>query len=356
MAKTKKTIKKSKQPITLRAILKRSGLAIKNFGARIVRRPLALRKRRAHKSFRLTRRRDIPKAPPLPGYVSFTFGVWNTLWRFKKIFGIVLGLYIVTSIVIIGIAQQDEYRAVIDAFSGAEEEAGADPFGPTTRALGVFGATFFGTLSGSLSEVQQLYLVSTYIVMWLVVVWLLRHLIADNAVRVRDALYGACAPLISTLCVAGLMLVQSLPGALGVYVFTIAVSSGALGDGVPAMLFGVAAVLLILLSLYLLASSFFALIIVTLPGTYPMTAIRGASDIALGRRLPLLLRLIWLVIIVAIIWIVVVLPVLLVDMWLGLSWIPIVTIAVQAATGLSLIFGFSYIFLLYRRMIDDSTE
>ena len=199
-------------------------------------------------------------------------------------------------------------------------------------------------------------MVSVYVLMWLVTIWLLRQLIADNAVRIRDALYNACAPLISTLCVCALMLIQSLPGALGVYLFSVAVSSGALGDGLPAMLFGVAAGLLILLSLYLLASSFFALIIVTLPGTYPMTAIRGAGDIALGRRFSLLLRLLWLVLVIALIWALSVLPVLLLDMWLGLSWTPLVAITVQAVTGLSLIYGFSYIFLLYRRMIDASNE
>lgn len=268
-----------------------------------------------------------------------------------------LGLYVLASLLVIGAAQQGEYQSVIDAFAGASEEAGGDPFGTTTRAVSVFGATFFGSLSGSLSDIQQFSLVGLYILMWLVVIWLLRHLMAENVVRVRDALYNACAPLISTLCICALMLVQALPGAIGIFIFSLASTTGALSDGgAPAMVFGVATGLLALLSLYWLASSFFALIIVTLPGTYPMVAIRGAGDIAQGRRFVLLLRLLWLVVMIALIWVVIVLPALLIDMWLGLSWSPLVALAVQATTGLSLIFGFSYIFVLYRRMIDDTAK
>lgn len=335
----------------------RIGATVKGIVIAIVRRPIALRRRRAHKSLVLTRRRDIPRATPLPGYVSFTASVWRLLWQHKKTFGVLLGFFLFASVLLIGVAQQDEYRSITDAFQGAEEEAGGDPFGTTTRAVGVFGATFFGSLSGSLSEMQQFYLVGLYVIMWMVVVWLLRHLMAENSVKIRDALYSACAPLISTACVCVLMLLQAVPGALGIFIFTIASTSGVLGDGgAPAMAFGLATALLVLLSLYWLASSFFALIIVTLPGTYPMTAIRGASDIALGRRLILLLRLLWLVLHIALIWIIIVLPVLLIDMWVGLSWSPLVALTVQATTGLSLIYGFSYIFMLYRRMIDDTIE
>ena len=87
-----------------------------------------------------------------------------------------------------------------------------------------------------------------------------------------------------------------------------------------------------------------------------MTAVGGASEIALGKRGQLLRRLLWLVVVLLVLWVVVLIPALLIDYWVKVEWLPIVTIAVQVATGTSLIYGSSYVFLLYRRMIDGPTK
>lgn len=338
-------------------IAKTSGRkGIKSFFIRLLRRPLSLRSRRAHKSFVLTRRRDIPKRPRLPGYLSFTWSVCNTLWHFRKpLFGL-LAVYVVVGLLLIGVSQQDEYRTITDTLQQADAATGTEAIGTLTKVAGVFGATLFGSLSASLTELQQFYLILVYVLMWLAIVWMLRQLLAGNAVKVRDGLYHAGAPLIPAFCIAGLMVVQVLPGALGLLVFSIATQGGVIAGGAAAMMFGVGALLLVVLSLYWLTSSFFALLIVTLPGTYPMTAIRGAGDIALGRRTSLMLRLLWLAVILGILWAFIVLPALLVDFWMKVSWLPLVTISVQVATGMSLIFGVGYVFLLYRRMIERSDE
>lgn len=322
----------------------------------LVRRLRALRARRAHKSFVLTRKRDIPKRAKMPGYIAFTAQVAQTVWGFRRVFAVLLLLYVVASLVLIGYSQQDQYRTLTDALGDVVKEAGENGIDAVTQVGGLFGATLLGSLNSEFTEIQQFYLAGLYVVMWLVVVWLLRQLLAGNKVRVRDGLYSAGAPLIPSICIVALMILQALPGALGVLVFTITSQNSVVSSGVAAMCFGVLAVLLVILSLYWISSSFLALLIVTLPGTYPMKAVRGASEIALGRRMQLLFRLLWLILLLLVIWIVVLVPALLLDFWVKVSWLSLVTVAIQVATGASFIFGVSYIFMMYRRMIDEPVK
>lgn len=319
---------------------------------RPVKRLQILRARRTHKSFALTRRRDIPKRPELPGYIAFTRAVCKTVWRFRQQFAVLLIVYVLATLILTGVSQQSEYRDIADVVGQVGDESGLDAL---TRIGELFGATVLGALNGNLTEIQQFYLAVFYALMWLVMVWLLRQLLAGNSVRVRDGLYNAGAPFISTILIVMLMLLQATPAALGAMIFATATTMGVLA-GVVGMMFGVAALVLVVLSFYWLTSSFFALVIVTLPGTYPMQAVRGASDIALGRRTALLFRLLWLVVLLLLVWAVVLLPVLLFDNWMQISWLPLVGVAVQVASGLSFIFGVTYIFLLYRKMIDDPAK
>lgn len=322
---------------------------------KLIRKLRALRDARAHKSFALTRRRDIPKRAKLPDYIGFTALVARMVWGFRRVFLLLLLLYVIASLLLIGYSQQDQYRNLTEALGDVAKEAGEDGLDVVTQIGGLFGATLVGSLNSDLTEIQQFYLVGLYVLMWLVVVWLLRQLLSGNKVRVRDGLYNAGTPLVSSACIVALMFLQALPGALGVLVFTITSQNSVVSSGVAAMCFGVLAVLLVILSLYWISSSFLALLIVTLPGTYPMTAVRGASEIALGRRTQLLFRLLWLVLLLLITWIVILVPALLIDFWMKVSWLPIVTVAVQTATGVSFIFGISYIFMMYRKMIEDDS-
>jgi len=337
MSKTSSRSKKS--PNRLKRIIARPARHIKD-----------LRSRRAHHSFRLTRRRDIPKRPKLPGLIAFSHEVTKMVWSYRKVFGKFLALYAIVSLLVIGVSQQDQYRLITEAFTDANSSG--QIIDSMTQIGGIFGATLLGTLNGGLSEIQQLYLAGIYVMAWLVIIWLIRQLVAGNKVRLRDGLYNAGTPLISTICIVGLMLVQALPGAAGITVFVMATQS-AIASGVIAMIFGVAALLLTTLSLYWLSGSIFALLISTLPGTYPMVAIRGAGDLAQGRRTSLLIRLIWLVLLLLIIWAILLVPALILDHYVNISWLPIVTLMIQIATGMSFIYGVSYVFLLYRRMLDE---
>jgi len=308
-----------------------------------------------HKTFQLTRRRDLPKRQRLPGYIGFIKTVFRTIWTYWTHFLILLALYVGIATLFIGLVQQDQYQLISSSVKEFGPLLAGGELDTISQAIGLFGVTISGGLNTSLDGTQQLFLGVVYVTMWLVLVWLLRQLLAGNVVKVRDGLYNGAAPFISTMLIGLLMIAQSIPAAIGALIFSIAIQ-GAVVEGVGAILFGLGALLLLLLSLYWLTSSVFALLIVTLPGTYPMTAIRSASEIVLGRRLQLMIRLLWLGLVLLLTWTIILIPVLLIEGWLNASWLLLVPVTVQILTGFSILFATTYIYLLYRGMIDESAS
>jgi hypothetical protein len=137
-------------------------------------------------------------------------------------------------------------------------------------------------------------------------------------------------------------------------------ASGLLDGGVEAMIFWAVAGLLTMLSLYWATSTLFALIVVTLPGMYPMKAIRTAGDLVIGRRLRILYRLLWLIGTIVAAWLLVMVPIILFAMWFNsispaVSWVPIVPVALLLMTTLTIIWSASYVYLFYRKVVDDDS-
>lgn len=310
---------------------------------------------RAHRSFRPTRRRDIPGHAPLPGYFAFTGQVLGTIKEAKRTFAGLLVIYFVVTLSIVGFAQLDQYRLVQDALGITETstETNSNDLGAN---FSLFSIAIAGGLNQTLGEGGQIYLALVGLLMWLVVIWLLRRHLSKTRVRVRDGLYNAGAPIISTALILGLMIIQLIPAALGLAAYSVAQTAGLIQGGVEAMLFATAGLLLGVLSLYWLSSSFIAALIVTIPGTYPMQAIRSASDIVIGRRVSVMLRLLWLAAMVLIFWTVVLLPVIWLDAALGIYWLPLVPITLQLLGGMTLLLATTYVYLLYRKMIDEPAK
>ena len=308
--------------------------------------------RRPHRSFRLTRKRDIPKKVVMPGYFAFTKEVITTLWRYKTTFGAFLVVYVLLATMIIGIAQQDQYTSFVAALRSFGPDLLGGDLGKVTEVTTLFGAAITGGFSTPLDRAGQLNTLLLTLFSWLTIVWLLRQLLAGNKVKLRDGLYNSGAPFVSTLIILSVALLQLLPAIAAVIIFSTASSTGVLEGGVEAMAFGIGALLLIVLSMYWVTSTFFAGIIVTLPGTYPMRALRSASDIAFGRRTALVKRYLWLGLVTAVLWAVVLLPILALDGTFNISWLPLVPITLQILGAFSLLLASAYTYLLYRKLID----
>ena len=204
---------------------------------------------------------------------------------------------------------------------------------------------------------QQIFSILTLLLTWLTTVWLLRNLLAGHKVKLRDGLYNAGAPILSTCIIALLIVVQLIPIFVAAVGYNAALVSGLLEGGVQAMLFWLAAGLLAVLSLYWVTSSLFAMIIITLPGMYPYEAIKTAGDLMLGRRIKLLLRWVWMIGVVLVASLVVMVPIILLDMglkaaWPAISWLPIVPVALLVWSSLSVVWTAGYVYLLYRKVVD----
>jgi hypothetical protein len=315
--------------------------------------------RRPHRSLKMTRRRDYVRSLKLPGYWALTNDARKTLWQYRKPFALLMATYAILTVALIGIASQDTYTQL----SGVLRQTSGDVFKGNWGELGkaglllVSGAT--GQYNVALTETQQVYAVIVVLFTWLTSVWLLRALIAGKKPKLRDALYNAGAPILPTFLIFLLLIVQLLPVVVAVLGFTALLPFGIVDGGAEAMLFWIAAGLLVLLSLYWITGTLIALVVVTLPGMYPMKAIRAAGDLVVGRRLRVMFRIVWLLIVTALLWAAVMMPVILIDAWLkgvfpAISWLPVIPIMLLVMGTMTVVWMSGYIYLLYRRIVDDN--
>ncbi|RWZ78910.1 MAG: hypothetical protein EOT05_04165 [Candidatus Microsaccharimonas sossegonensis] len=318
-------------------------------------------KSRPHRSFRLSKRRDYNRSLKLPGYVAFGRQVTNTLWRYKKIFVSLGVVYAALTIVLIGIGSQQTYLTLASTLRDTGSQIFQGNIGLLGQAALIFISISSSGLTGTPTEAQQIYVVILGLLVWLTTVWLLRHLLAGHTVKMRDGLYNAGAPIISTVLIVLVMVVQLIPVGLAVVGFAAANSSGLLAGGVAAMLFWFGAALLVVMSLYLLTSSFFALVIVTLPGMYPLRALKTAGDMMVGRRLRILLRIAWMMIAIIVAGAVVLVPIIMINigltnLWPAIGNVPVVPVVLMLFSVVAFIWSASYIYLLYRKIVDDDAK
>ena len=313
--------------------------------------------RRPHRSFRLTRRRDYIRPLALPGNISFTAEVTGTLWKYKKIFGMLAVIYVLLFAILVGVQSQDTYTTLTDTLKQTSGDFFAGNWGAIGQASLLFLSIASFGVSTESTEAQQIFSVLVFLLIWLTTVWLLRNLLAGHKVKLRDGLYSAGAPIFAIAIIAVIIAIQLIPVALALIAYNAALSSGLLAGGAASMLFWIGAALLCVLSLYWVTSSLFAMIIVTLPGTYPYQAIKAAGDIMVGRRIKMLLRWLWMAIMVVIFWLVIMLPIILLDMgikslWPAVQWLPIVPVAVIFMASISTVWVSAYVYLLYRKVVD----
>jgi hypothetical protein len=314
-----------------------------------------------HDSFRITHRRDYVRSLELPGYFAFTKYVNKTLWTYRKTFISLTLIYALLTILMVGIASQDTYTTLLDTLQTTSGDFFNGVWGGIGKTSLLFMTAISGGFSQDLSDSQQIYAGFITLLTWLTSVWLLRNILAGHNVKLRDGLYNAGSPIISTFVVALLFMVQLLPMALAFIGYSAASATGLLDGGIEAMLFWVAAGLLTLLSLYWITSTFFALIIITIPGMYPLQAVKTASELVIGRRLRILLRLLWMMVTLIFGWALVMIPMISIDLWIkdlwpAASWVPTVPLTMLILSSLTIVWVSSYIYLLYRKVVADDSD
>jgi len=352
--------KQTQQETTHREVKSRVSILVllREYGAKSKQRINGLLIRRPHRSFKRTMRRDYVRTLHLSGYWAFTNYVRRVLVSNKGLFLSLVALYALLTVTLVGVASQAAYTSLSDTL----RNAGDGIFGGNWDAIGkaglLLGAGVTGGFNAPLTSTQQVYAVLIFLLTWLTTVWLLRSLLSGARPRLRDAIYNAGTPLLSTFVVGIIAVIQLLPVALAAAGVAAAVATGILNNGAEAMMFWTVVLLLVVLSLYWVTSTFIALVVVTLPGMYPLEAVKIAGDLVVGRRLRILLRMVWLIFITALGWVVVMMPIIMFDSWLkgvftNLSGLPIIPISMLIMGSVSVVWAAAYIYLFYRKVVDD---
>jgi hypothetical protein len=314
--------------------------------------------RRPHRSFRMTRRRDYVRPLALPGYWAFTAYVWKTFAAHKRQF---IGLILISAVlgaVFVGLASQDLYSQLSGLLDSTNNDTFTGWWGSVGQASLLLLSGLTGGLTPELTEAQQIYSVIFFLLSWLTTVWLLRATLSGARPRIRDGLYNAGAPIVSTGIVMAVLILQLVPGTIGVIVMNAAISTNLFSSGLLAMLISVGAGLLVLVSVYLVTSTLIALVVVTLPGMYPLQAIRTAGDLVVGRRLRILLRLGWSLLGTVVVWCIVVLAAILLDRGIKhvlpvINGLPLVPVVIALASAAIVVWNSGYTYLLYRKVVED---
>lgn len=324
--------------------------AIKRWFLRQRDRHQAFMKRRPHRSFFLTRKRDAARSMKIPGYFAFTHQVWQIIWANKGLFIKFILLYMVLSLLIVGTLSQDNYIALRDQLNSASEGLGAGEL-----ALLFVGAMTSG--SGEEATIASQVLAGLLLLLgWLIVVWILRRRMAGDTIKLRDALYSAGSPIIATFALLLIMVLQLVPFALALLAYSALSGVGLINWSIDIenMAAWCALAAMAVMTIYWMTTSFIALVIVTNPGIYPFQAIRMAGDIVVGRRLRIMLRLLFMALPMVIMWLALLLPIIWLDDFLKIDWLPLVPLMVLTLSTVTLTWVASYIYTMYRKLIDDN--
>ncbi len=358
--KAKKTVKKSTSKLKQQA--KKVQAKQQDF---LVRRP--------HRSFRLTPRKAYIRPFAIEGPFKFSHNVIKTIFQYKRFFAKLLAFAIIASILLVGIMSQTTYNNLRDALDQStsivqDPTASGELLVKNSFGGNLYKATLLfmstateGGFNPAKSDSQQTILTLIFIIIWLTVVWYLRNSLAGHQVGFRDALYNAGAPIVSMFAILFVIMIQLIP--LGIYliVYSAAVSTDFISGGVESMLFMGIGFLLLIMSLYWTISSFLAMIVATIPGMGPIEALRVAGDMSVGRRPKILRRVVWHLVQVLLLWALILIPLILLENYVSSQWtfiknIPIIPFVQLALSCLTFIWTSTYIYLLYRKIIEDESK
>jgi hypothetical protein len=289
----------------------------------------------------------------LPGIVRFSKDVWLTLRKERALFLRLVAFALVLSLLLTGANSYAYYDGLTHATDDVAGQLAAGGLRTLVETGALTVSVISGAASSTLTEVQQLLGGFFYLFIWLVTVWLLRHSLSGNTVKLRDGLYNAGSPLISSCLVVLAGIVQVLPFALIVSLMASVSSTGALSGFVWALVGLALVVVFAALTLYWVAGTVFAAVIVTLPGTYPWAALRSARDVVAGYRRSVVLRLLWLGVMLLAATLAVMVPTVLLDALTGYRLSALVILVLQLANVALFVYGSAYVYLLYRGVIDE---
>lgn len=318
---------------------------------------------RPHRSFRLSKRRDYVRAYKLSSPLVLLAKTFDILFKNKKLFIGLAGIYAVITFLLVGIASSETYNFARDLVLSSDYSIEDGEFSVVGGAFVTIGGILLSGPNQATTEGGQIISGVMAIVLWMSVIWSMRSIMrgTNQEVRIRDALYNSGAPIVATLCLALILLVQMIPLAIAVSSGFAVNQIGFANANIGIMLLTFGAFLLGVLGIYWIMPTIFGMIIVTVQGSYPLEAWRYGSEVVIGRRVSLILRLIAVLVFLAVMWFVIFVPLTLLDNWLlsmfnWLEKLSIVPYLMIFYTSLALVFFTIYIYILYRETVEMNAK
>jgi len=277
------------------------------------------------------------------------------LSRKTLFFGVVIALMI-ANILSTGLVGEDRYNTIADLF---DDETIAGGFGAFGRAVGTVVTTVTqGGLNPTPTVEQRLMTVFSGTLTFMATIYAARQLLAGNKPTLRSTLYNCFQPLVPCLLVLLVIVVQIIPVIIVYITTSAALQTGFLLNPFHALLFFGFTALMLLLSYQLALPTIIALIGVTAPGMYPLQSIANASDLIRGKRFSLVLYIFIGLFVFALLWLITFVPIVMFDQWLASVWnfwhaIPLAPLVWQFLTFSLIMFLSAYIYIYYRRLIDE---
>ncbi len=306
-----------------------------------VKKPATPRKLKSAKysSFKLSKR--IKHPANIPSAWQLTRRTSLHLWKHKKVLaGITLVYGFLNVIFAQGLGGAD-----VSELKGQLGEIFTGNYGSLTSSLIIF-TSLIGSAGNTSSDIAGAYQLFLALIASLAIIWALRQTSAGTKFRIRDAYYRGMYPLIPFILVLFVIGLQLLPLAIGSSLYSLVITNGIAVFAVEKVLWGMLFALLALLSLYMIASSIFALYVVTLPDMAPMKALRSARELVRHRRWTVLRKLLFLPLVLLVVAAAIMLPIIL---WLT----PLAKYIFFILTMASLVAVHGYVYTLYRELLNE---
>lgn len=313
---------------------------------------------RLHKSFKRSYREEYLRKTQTPGLLNHAVSTFQVIFKNWKVFVPFIAIMVVLYIILVGLLSENLYQQFQNAISESNAQLAGNELGNfATASLLLISTITTGGFDAGMDEVGMVFMVELFLVMWLVTIFLLRHYYSGSRPKLRDALYNAMTPFISTIIIFIVIFIQAIPIMLVLITYSAAVSTNFLTTPFYALVYFIFAALMILLSMYMLSSSLMALAAVTAPGVYPVAALGSAADITAGRRTRIIIRLFYLFLVIGLVYVVIMLPIILIDLGLksAFSWLagwPIVPFFLLVVTCFVFIYATTYIYRYYRWLLE----
>ena len=230
----------------------------------------------------------------------------------------------------------DLKKAVSDSLSGNGKEIGA--------SVAVF-VSMIGSAGSGTTDTSGAYQLLVTVNTSLAIIWALRQILANKPFIFKEVYYKSMYPLIPFFIILAVVSLQLIPILLGSVLYSLVSSYGIAVSAIESILWILIFISLAALSLYFVCSSLLAVYIVTLPDMTPKKALATAKELVKGRRWLVVRKIISLPIVLFIISAIVMLPIILIAA-------PLAQLVFYLLTVLSLVAVHTYMYLLYRNLMD----